>query len=184
VIQYLKEQHPDQLSRILDTLRHRVPQLERADAETLADGRLLLTIKDAPFDRPVLAKFASDGTLKMLAYLTVLYDPNPPQLIGIEEPENHIHPLVLPELAEECVQASARTQIIVTTHSPEMIMELSPDMLWVLDRDARGYTQAVRADGIPGVPEMLDEGAKLGELWAEGYLRFGPIQRAGQDEVR
>ena len=56
----------------------------------MADGDLLLQIKDAPFDRPILAKFASDGTLKMLAYLTLLYDPEPPQLIGIEEPENYL----------------------------------------------------------------------------------------------
>jgi len=47
---------------------------------------------DAPFDRPVLARFASDGTLKMLAYLVLLYDSNPPPFIGIEEPENFLPP--------------------------------------------------------------------------------------------
>ena len=64
-----------------------------------------------------MAKFASDGTLKMLAYLTVLYDPDPPHLIGIEEPENQLHPRLLNELAEECRRASALTQLLVTTHS-------------------------------------------------------------------
>ena len=44
-------------------------------AEPMADGRLLLQIKDAPFSTPVLARFVTDGTLKMLAYLVVLYDP-------------------------------------------------------------------------------------------------------------
>ena len=63
----------------------------------MPDGRLLLQIKDAPFEQPILAKFASDGTLKMLAYLTLLYDPKPPELIGIEEPENHLHPGLRPE---------------------------------------------------------------------------------------
>ena len=58
----------------------------------MQDGRLLLQLKDAPFEKPILAKFASDGTLKLLAYLIVLYDPEPPKLIGIEEPENHLHP--------------------------------------------------------------------------------------------
>src|SRR5207249_6737387 len=61
VVQYLKEQHPDRLEQILGILQHRVPRLERVDAELLADGRLLLQIKDAPFERPVLAKYASDG---------------------------------------------------------------------------------------------------------------------------
>jgi predicted ATPase len=48
----------------------------------------------------------------MLAYLTVLYDPEPPQLIGIEEPESHLHPRLLPELAEECRESATRTQFI------------------------------------------------------------------------
>ena len=73
----------------------------------MQDGRLLLQIKDAPFERPILAKFASDGTLKMMAYLVVLYDPDPPQLIGIEGPSDHLHPRLLPELAEECRNASS-----------------------------------------------------------------------------
>jgi len=72
VIQYLKEQHEDRLDQILKTLSRRVPQLEKVYAELMPDGRLLLQIKDAPFERPILAKFTSDGTLKMLAYLTVL----------------------------------------------------------------------------------------------------------------
>ena len=92
VIQYLKEQHPAQLARILSLLAYRVPRLERVDAELMQDGRLLLQIKDAPFEQPILAKFASDGTLKMLSYLTLLHDAEPPELIGIEEPENYLHP--------------------------------------------------------------------------------------------
>jgi len=118
VIQYLKEQHEIRLDQILKILSNRVPRLEKVDSEIMPDGRLLLQIKDAPFDRPILAKFASDGTLKMLSYLTLLYDPEPPQLIGIEEPENQLHPRLLPELAEECRHATARTQLMVTTHSP------------------------------------------------------------------
>src|SRR5262249_31604811 len=85
VIQYLAEQHPDRLNRIFETLRSRVPRVEKVLAEAMPDGRLLLTIKDAPFDNPILARFASDGTLKMLAYLVLLYDPTPPPFIGIEE---------------------------------------------------------------------------------------------------
>lgn len=69
VIQYLKEQHKERLETITEVLRRQVPRLERVEAEPMLDGRLLLQIKDAPLDRPVLAQFASDGTLKLLAYL-------------------------------------------------------------------------------------------------------------------
>ncbi|QYU68128.1 AAA family ATPase [Leptolyngbya sp. 15MV] len=64
VIQYLREQHPERLDEILTKLSQRGPRLEQVGAEVMPDGRLLLQIKDAPFERPIMAKFASDGTLK------------------------------------------------------------------------------------------------------------------------
>jgi predicted ATPase len=180
VIQYLKEQYPERLNTILATLTQRVPRLEKVDSELMADGRLLLQIKDAPFERPILAKFASDGTLKMLAYLTILYDPDPPQLIGIEEPENQLHPRLLPELAEECRAASARTQLMVTTHSPFFVNGLQAEELWVLYRDEWGYTQARRAADMRGVKEFMEQGAQLGHLWMEGHFDVGdPLTAAG-----
>ena len=136
--------------------------MEKVETNILADGRLLLQIKDAPFEQPILARFASDGTLKMLAYLMVLYDPDPPQFIGIEEPENQLHPRLLPELAEECREASSRTQLMVTTHSPFFVNGLKPAELWVLFRDESGYTQARLASDIQGIPEFVAQGAGLG----------------------
>jgi len=123
VIQYLKEQHPERLARIFEILSQRIPRLEGVLAEPMPDGRLLLQIKDVPFERPILSRFASDGTLKMLSYLVVLFDPNAPQFIGIEEPENFLHPRLLYGLAEECRRASERSQLFVTTHSPYFLMQ-------------------------------------------------------------
>jgi len=173
VIQYLKEQHEDRLNQLLNTLSRRIPQLEKVEAEVLLDNRLLLQIKDAPFERPILSKFASDGTLKMLAYLTVLYDPDPPQMIGIEEPENFLHPRLLPELTEECREASAHTQLMVTSHSPFFVNGLRPEELWVLYRDSKGYTRAKKAVDMLGIKEFMSEGALLGQLWMEGRFEYG-----------
>ena len=174
VVQSLREQHPDRLGEILKVLRRRVPCLDQVDTELMADGRLLLQIHDAPFTQPILARFASDGTLKMLAYLTVLYDPDPPQFIGIEEPENFLHPRLLPELAEECRNASERSQLMVTTHSPFFVDGLTANELWILYRDRDGFTQARCAAGIDKVRAfMAEEGARLGELWMEGHFGVG-----------
>ncbi|MGD1717586.1 AAA family ATPase [Dapis sp. BLCC M172] len=180
VVQYLKEQHSGRLEKILDILSRRVPRLEKVEASIMQDGRLLLQIKDAPFAIPILAKFASDGTLKMLAYLTVLHDPDPPQLIGIEEPKNHLHPRLLPELAEECRASSAKTQLMVKTHSPFFIDEIRPQELWVLYRDKNGYTQAKRTSEMRGIKEFIEEGASLGNLWMEDYFEVGnPLKNQG-----
>ncbi len=180
VIQYLIEQHPDRLDRIFNVLCARVPRVESVLADPMPDGRLLLQIKDAPFDHPILARFASDGTLKMLAYLVLLYDPNLPSFIGIEEPENFLHPRLLPELGEECRAASERGQLLVTTHSPFFVNALRPEELRVLYRDEAGYTQTVRAADIPGVVEFMGAGASLGHLWMEGRFGLGdPLVNQG-----
>lgn len=184
VIQFLKEQHGDRLARVLATLSQRVPQIDKVLSDVMQDGRLLLQIKDAPFDEPILAKYASDGTLKMLAYLTVLYDPAPPQLVGIEEPENQLHPRLLPGLAEECRNATSRTQLMVTTHSPTFVDGLQPQELWVLYRDGNGYTGARRASDMRGVEEFVSEGASLGQLWLENHFEVGdPLTASGGPSI-
>ena len=180
VIQYLGERHPERLDRIFAALKSRVPRIEKVNAAPMPDGRLLLTIKDAPFENPVLARFASDGTLKMLAYLVLLYDPSPPPFIGIEEPENFLHPRLLAGLAEECEAAAERGQLLVTTHSPFFLNALKPREVRVLYRDESGYTQAALAADIQGVPEFVDEGALLGDLWLEGHFGVGdPLVNQG-----
>lgn len=173
VLQYLKEEYPDRLEKIFTVLRERIPNLQEFDPQIMDDGRLLLLLKDAPFDQPIQARFASDGTMKLLAYLTMLYDPQPPPLIGIEEPENYLHPRLLYDLAEECGMASERVQFLVTTHSPFFIDALTPEQVRVLYRDERGYTCVRRIADMPGIAEFMGAGAKLGDLWMEGHFDAG-----------
>jgi predicted ATPase len=109
----------------------------------------------------------------MLAYLIQLHDPAPPPFLGIEEPENFLHPKLLYELAEECGVAAARMQTVVTTHSPFFIDALEPKQVWALRRNDRGYTEAIRAADMRGIAEQIDAGAKLGQLWLEGYFEAG-----------
>jgi predicted ATPase len=180
VIQYLSEQHPERLESIFEVLRGRVPRIEKVLAEAMPDGRLLLTIKDAPFQNPILARFASDGTLKMLAYLVLLHDPAPPPFIGIEEPENFLHPRLLYDLAEECRGAAERGQLLVTTHSPFFLNAVKPAEVRVLHRDEEGYARVSLASEIQGVSEFIDAGALLGDLWTEGHFRVGdPLVNQG-----
>ena len=181
VIQYLAERHPDRLDQIFRVLSQRVPRLERVLAEEMSDGRLLLRIKDAPFKEPILSRFASDGTLKMLAYLVVLYDPEPPRFIGIEEPENFLHPRLLEPLGEECRKASERAQFLVTTHSPFFLSAMRAHEVRMLYRDDSGYTQVRRGSDIDRIRAFMEEGAQLGDLWTEGQFGVGdPLIAAGE----
>ncbi len=180
VIQYLHEQKPKRLERIFRALGRRVPRIGRVTADTMPDGRLLLQIKDTPFERPIMARFASDGTLKLLAYLVLLHNLKDRPFIGIEEPENFLHPRLLNELAEECRKTCEERQILVTTHSPFFLDGLRAGEVRVLWRDEKGHTQVERAADLRGVPEFMDNGALLGHLWMEGFFGVGdPLTRHG-----
>lgn len=180
VIQHLKERYPERLEKILSILSDWVPCLEKVDIELMMDRRLLLQFKEEPFEKPILAQFASDGTLKMLSFLTLLCAPEPPQLLGVEEPENYLHPRLLTGLAEEYREASALSQLMITTHSPHFVNELRADEVWMLYRDKKGFTVCKRTTDMRGVNEFMETGAKLGHLWMEGYFEFGdPLTNAG-----
>ncbi len=181
VVQHLDENHRRVLENILQRMSSRIPGLERVSSERTIDGRLVLRFKDGPFDDPFLSRFVSDGTLKMFAYLVLLMDPEPPALLGVEEPENGLHPKLLQVLAEEFrahaegafSKTQKRTQVLVSSHSPYFVDALRPDELWVMERDQHGFASAVRSDRLQGIPEFINEGASLGSLWFEEQFRRG-----------
>lgn len=111
----------------------------------------------------------SDGTLRFLCLLAILCDPNPPPLICIEEPELGLHPDMLPSLAEVMLEASLRTQIIVTTHSDILVdaMTENPEYVVIVEKH-KGCTQMKRLDKDE-LGEWLDE-YRLGKLWTKGQI--------------
>ncbi len=180
VIQYLQERYPERLEKIISSLSNQVPRLEKVDTELMMSGLRQLKIKDAPFEQPILAKFASDGTLKLLSYLTLFHGPEPPQLIGIEEPENYLHPRLLTGLVGACIEALRGSQFIITTHSPQFVNEFTAEEVWVLYRNEQGFTVCKRASDMLGINHFMEAGAKLGQLWREGFFEFGdPLTNAG-----
>ena len=177
VLQHLQQRKPERLAAIFRKLVERVPQLEQVTAEPMRDARLLVQLKDRPFDDPILAQFVSDGTLKLLACLIVLNEERPPPLIGLEEPENFVHPALLQALGEDCLVAATRTQLLVTTHAPSFLDGLSAKQVRVLRRQSDGFTASRTAADIDGIKEYLYGGGLLGDAWQQRM--FEPPTRAG-----
>ena len=118
VTEYLHTRHPKIFNTILNKLRERVPGIKSVDAKTTEEGRVLLRFQDGAFEDPFLARYVSDGTIKMFAYLVLLYDPTPHPLLCVEEPENQLYPNLLWELAEEFrAYAERGGQVFVSSHS-------------------------------------------------------------------
>ena len=115
----------------------------------------------------------SDGTVRLLTLLTITLDVAPGDLIAIEEPENGLHPHLIPEIAEHlryCADEGA--QVFVTTHNPDFLDEASPNEVFLCDK-VNGSTQLVRAASVPEI-EAFRRSFSLGELWEQGALGGTP----------
>ena len=131
-------------------------------------GTIQLFLQEKGHQRPISAARLSDGTLRYLCLLAILRHPKPPPLICIEEPELGLHPDVLPTIAELLIDASERTQLIVTTHSDVLISALpEPEMVLVCERDERGsHLQRLSAESLKAWLEQYT----LGDLWRMGEI--------------
>lgn len=92
-----------------------------------SDQRVQLRVRWKSLKREQSAADLSDGTLRFLFLLAVLASPKLPSLIAIDEPETGLHPSMLPIVAEYAREASRRSQIILTTHSPEFLDAFGKD---------------------------------------------------------
>ncbi|HKZ36509.1 MAG TPA: AAA family ATPase, partial [Chryseolinea sp.] len=171
VVEFLYKSHTDIFTRILDTLGKRVPGISKVESKTTEEGRVLLKFHDGAFEDPFLARYVSDGTIKMLAYLTLLYDPEPHPLLCVEEPENQLYPKLLWELAEEFRDYTnrERSQVFVSTHSPDFLNAIRlEEVFWLVKQD--GYVHIKRAKDNEQLAAFVAEGDQMGYLWKQGFF--------------
>jgi len=156
-----KERILAELQRFYEYVYDVRPSFEANTVETLFFER--------GFTTPTPTTRLSDGTLRYLFLLAILCHPTPPPLVCIEDPEIALHPDALPRLAELLVEASERTQLVVTTHSDVLVSALShmPEAVIVCERDDEG-SHLTRLDA-----DRLEKWLKkfsLGELWISGEI--------------
>lgn len=168
------------LGLILNRLRAHAPSRKRLESllkrfyesadgvdVQIEGGTAQIYISEGTWTTP--ATRLSDGTMRWLALLAILLDPSPPTVICLDEPDLGLHPDIIPALADVLVEASERVQIIVTTHSDELVDALSdhPEAIVVCEKDG-GATTLKRLDaGTLG--GWLDR-YSLGELWNKGEI--------------
>lgn len=170
VTEFLYKRHPAIFQKIIEKLKQRVPGISEVDVKITEEGRVLLRFKDGEFKDPFLARYVSDGTIKMFAYLVLLHDPKPHPLLCVEEPENQLYPQLLNELAEEFRDYARRGgQVFVSTHSPDFLNGCELEEVFWLKKE-HGYTVVKRASEDEQIKAYMNEGDKLGYLWRQGFF--------------
>lgn len=162
------EYRGDAKDKIVENLKKFYPRIKDYSIRILG-GTVQLFIREEGLERPISAMRLSDGTLRYLCLLAILCHPEPPPLICIEEPETGLHPDILPTIAELMIEASQRTQLIVTTHSDILVSALSdvPEAVLVCEKDEDGtHFKRLNKDDLK---EWLEE-YSLGEVWLKGGI--------------
>ena len=160
------KREPPVKQRIIELLQELSPDF--SDIEIVPEGgQLQLYLQEA--DRMVPARRLSDGTLRYLCLLAILVDPEPPPLVVIEEPELGLHPDILPTIRDLLVDASTRCQLVVSTHSTQLVDAMTDHADSVLVCEKHEGNTCLTRLGQEEIDRWRMHGS-LGNLWMSGHL--------------
>lgn len=159
-----------EIATLIDSNLKRFYQVYDSLRFPVSGGTIQLAAYESGMASAIPATRLSDGIIRFIALLSILCHPNPPELVCIEEPELSMHPDAIPLLAELLRSMSERTQVVITTHSPDLVDQFSsePEVILVCERGYDGDTQLRRISQ----DELADwlSSYRLGELWKKGVL--------------
>lgn len=170
VLHHMKERHQyrDTYNEILKTVKVIFPTLEDLHFPPEAgEGKIALAWEGSEFPKEFPSYSLSDGVLKFLCLTTLLLSPNPPKLICIDEPEIGLHPRSIDLISELLTACSQRSQLIVATHSPQIIRKLKPEDVLIVERkDGATELQRLSAEELKSWLKDFT----LEELWLTGVI--------------
>jgi predicted ATPase len=170
VVQRLRGELPLAWEDIRASLRKYVPGFDDVEPFQQGNGAWIVRLREQGKEDLIAPENISDGTLLLLGYLVALRTDT--SVLLLEEPENQVHPRLHYSLAEDARGARA-DQVIVATHAPRFVDALRPDEVWTFARGHDGYAEVKRVSDEAAVVRMVESGGALGDLWTEGYFRFG-----------
>lgn len=168
---WMREASPERFETIEDTLHVAFPGFERLNFPPVASGLLSLTWKDKDIKQPFYLHQLSEGTLRFLWLITLLYSPGLTEMTLLDEPEVSLHPELLSVLATCLRDASSRTQLIVATHADRLVRFLHPEDIVTFELQD-GVSTAMRAEDLD-----LDVWLKeytLDQVWEHGRMGGRP----------
>jgi predicted ATPase len=155
--------------KISEELRQVNPNFKELAFSTPLAGKTMLAIKEKYLNRTVPIDFISDGTLRFLLLLAILYNPNRGAVVCLDEPEMGLHPDMINSVAKGIKYAAETgTQMIISTHSPLLLNSFELEDLLIFEKDNDNQTVVKRKSE----EDFKDwEGAFLaGQMWLRGQL--------------
>jgi predicted ATPase len=165
-----------------ERLRLLVPNIQRIALLRRKEQTFSLQLVDKYSDNPIPASDISDGTLRLLAFLTALYQEDTPSIICFEEIENGVHPWLLHKMMELLKLVSTEgitgkpVQVLITTHSPVLLNYVEPHQVRAVELDNEGKTQVhnLPTDSVRFQKALEAYDGSLGELWFTNQFGGNP----------
>lgn len=165
VLRTLHATEDKRYGQILDDVQSLLRHVEEVSTQ-VERGRVTLLMRERGFDEPLEALALSDGTLRLLAIVSALETMPEHGLLCIEEPEHGLHPLLFGPLLdlfrERCPEGGSK-QILLTTHSPDLVDAGEIGEVVPVERDEKGATRLLELD--PAKTRKWLQDFRLGELW-------------------
>lgn len=185
VLMQLREHAPAVYAELQAELLRLLPEFSALEAGPSPAGGLTFGLRLAEGGELLGAEELSQGTLYVVALLALAFDPDPPQILCLEEVDRGVHPRMFREVRDVLYRLShppadlgrVGVQVIATTHSPYFIdlFRDHPEEVIISQKTGRAATFE-RLSDRPDLPELLREGS-LGEMWYSGILGGVPEER-------
>jgi predicted ATPase len=166
-----------------ERLKFLVPNIQKISLPRSSNQSFSLQLIDKYSENPIPASDVSDGTLRILAFLTALYQQETLSIICFEEIENGVHPWLLHKMMEllKIVSTEGITgkpvQVLITTHSPVLLNYVEPHQVRAVELDNEGKTQVhnLPTDSVRFQKALEAYDGSLGELWFTNQFGGNPV---------
>ena len=147
-----------------------LPFVKSVSTENIADKSILLTLTENYFKKHSLpSSLISDGTINITALIIALYFQYN-SLTIVEEPERNIHPSLISRIIDMMHDASSQKQIVITTHSSEIVRYAGLENLFTVRRDQQGYSEIIQSSDQQEIQSFLENEMELGDLYVQNIL--------------
>jgi hypothetical protein len=161
---------PEKKRKFSNLLRDVLPFVEDFSIKKFMDVSFILTLRERyakSIDLP--ASSLSDGTISVFAIIVALYFEEKPFII-IEEPVSHIHPFLISRLMAMMKEASSKKQVMVTTHSTEVVKYADISSILLISRDSEGFSILSHPGDKEEVQTFLANEIGIEELYVQNLL--------------
>jgi len=161
---------PEKKRKFSNLLRDTLPFVEEFSVQKFMDISLILTLRERyAKSRDLPASSLSDGTITIFAMIIALYFEDKPFIV-IEEPVSHIHPFLVGRVIAMMKEASLKKQIMVTTHSTEVVKHSGLSDILLISRDNEGFSIISRPADTEEVKTFLENEIGIEELYIQNLL--------------